>query len=109
MLLPHPGLSSRLTSRLLLAPFLLFLHFDRVPIATQNPNFLSLLAQNQQGADASSLPPAIRKRVQGLQGVQAEHAKIESEFQLEILALEKKVSPVEMSSRSAYDQAADLL
>lgn len=58
----------------------------------QNPNFLSLLAQNQQGAESGSLPPAIRKRVQGLQGVQAEHAKIESEFQLEILALEKKVS-----------------
>lgn len=55
----------------------------------QNPNLLSLLAAN----NAESVSPAIRKRVQGLKGVQAEHAKIESEFQLEILALEKKVRP----------------
>ena len=37
-----------------------------------------------------SLPAAVRSRISGLKGVQVEHAKIETEFQLEILALEKK-------------------
>ena len=40
----------------------------------------------------ASLPQAIRTRVEGLKGIQQQHAQIESEFQLEILALEKKVS-----------------
>ena len=39
-----------------------------------------------------SLPPAVRKRIDGLKGVQVKHAEIESEFQLAILELEKKVS-----------------
>jgi nucleosome assembly protein 1-like 1 len=38
-----------------------------------------------------SLPPAVRRRIDGLKGVQVEHAKIESEFQMAILMLEKKV------------------
>ncbi|WVQ68212.1 uncharacterized protein L199_006419 [Kwoniella botswanensis] len=37
-----------------------------------------------------SLPPAVRRRIDGLKGVQVEHAKIESEFQMAILELEKK-------------------
>lgn len=37
-----------------------------------------------------SLPPQVRKRVAGLKGVQKEHAKLEAEFQEEVLALEKK-------------------
>lgn len=44
------------------------------------------------------LPPAVQKRVEGLKGVQQEHAKVESELQLEILALEKKVGPFPWSS-----------
>lgn len=37
------------------------------------------------------LPKDVKKRVTGLKGIQQEHAKIENEFQLEILELEKKV------------------
>lgn len=37
-----------------------------------------------------SLPAPIRRRINGLKGVQAEHAKLEAKFQEEILALEKK-------------------
>ncbi len=37
-----------------------------------------------------SLPPSVRRRVPSLKGIQKEHAKIEGEFQEEILQLEKK-------------------
>ena len=37
-----------------------------------------------------SLPAPIRKRVTGLKGIQKDHAKLESEFQEEVLLLEKK-------------------
>jgi nucleosome assembly protein 1-like 1 len=37
-----------------------------------------------------SLDPAVRQRVDGLKGVQAEQSKFETEFQMEVLALEKK-------------------
>lgn len=37
-----------------------------------------------------SLAPPVRRRINGLKGVQAEHAKLEAKFQEEILALEKK-------------------
>lgn len=37
-----------------------------------------------------SLPAPVRRRVAGLKGVQKEHAKLESEFQEEVLELEKK-------------------
>jgi hypothetical protein len=40
----------------------------------------------------ASLPPVVKRRIEGLKGIQQEHAKIENEFQLEILELEKKVS-----------------
>ncbi len=36
------------------------------------------------------LPANVRKRVTGLKGVQAAHSKLESQFQEEVLALEKK-------------------
>lgn len=67
----------------------------------QNPDLFAALKQQYGLQTASgpggsspfldSLPPSVRKRVEGLKGVQQEHAKIESEFQLDILALEKKV------------------
>lgn len=41
-----------------------------------------------------SLPQAVRTRINGLKGVQVAHAKIETEFQLEILKLEKKASTI---------------
>lgn len=37
-----------------------------------------------------SLPPNIQRRVAGLKGVQKEHAKLEAQFQEEVLELEKK-------------------
>lgn len=37
-----------------------------------------------------SLPPSVRRRVAGLKGIQKEHAKLEGEFQDEVLQLEKK-------------------
>jgi nucleosome assembly protein 1-like 1 len=37
-----------------------------------------------------SLPPVVRKRVSGLKGIQKEHAKLETQFQEEVLELEKK-------------------
>ena len=37
-----------------------------------------------------SLPPAVRRRVAGLKGMQKEHSKLEAEFQDEVLQLEKK-------------------
>lgn len=37
-----------------------------------------------------SLPAPVRKRVDGLKGVQKEHAKLEAQFQEEVLELEKK-------------------
>jgi nucleosome assembly protein 1-like 1 len=37
-----------------------------------------------------SLPAPVRRRVAGLKGVQKEHAKLEAEFQEEVLELEKK-------------------
>lgn len=37
-----------------------------------------------------SLPAPVRRRVDGLKGIQKDHAKIEAEFQEEVLQLEKK-------------------
>lgn len=37
-----------------------------------------------------SLPENVRRRVSGLKGIQKDHAKLESEFQEEVLQLEKK-------------------
>jgi nucleosome assembly protein 1-like 1 len=37
-----------------------------------------------------SLPPPVRRRVDGLKGIQKDHAKLEAEFQEEVLQLEKK-------------------
>lgn len=38
-----------------------------------------------------TLTPEVKRRVEGLKGIQTDHAKIESEFQREMLELEKKV------------------
>ena len=37
-----------------------------------------------------SLPDEVRRRIEGLKGLNVEHQKVEAEFQREILALEKK-------------------
>ncbi|SGY13972.1 BQ5605_C010g06013 [Microbotryum silenes-dioicae] len=44
----------------------------------------------QSSGYIESLPLPVRRRITGLKGVQAEHSKIEAEFQREIFELEKK-------------------
>jgi nucleosome assembly protein 1-like 1 len=64
----------------------------------QNPALLALAQHKfdqligRSSGYIESLPPAVRRRIDGLKGVQVEHAKIESEFQMAILMLEKKAS-----------------
>ncbi|GMK59121.1 hypothetical protein CspeluHIS016_0701360 [Cutaneotrichosporon spelunceum] len=65
-------------------------------LLASNPALLAL-AQHKLGALVGrpsgyieSLPPAVRRRIDGLKGLQVEHSKIESEFQLAILEVEKK-------------------
>jgi nucleosome assembly protein 1-like 1 len=64
----------------------------------QNPALLSMVQGKlntlvgKPSGYIKSLPPAVKRRIEGLKGIQQEHAKIENEFQLEILELEKKVS-----------------
>ena len=61
-----------------------------------NPQLLNMIQGKLGGlvgkssGYVESLPVAIRKRVDGLKGVQVEHAKLEAKFQEEILQLEKK-------------------
>ncbi|GAM86769.1 hypothetical protein ANO11243_047890 [Dothideomycetidae sp. 11243] len=65
-------------------------------IFAQNPKLVSLMQNKLSGLVGKSsgyiesLPPAVRRRVAGLKGIQKEHAKLEAEFQEEVLALEKK-------------------
>ncbi|KAI5480200.1 nucleosome assembly protein 1-like 1 [Pseudohyphozyma bogoriensis] len=61
-----------------------------------NPAFASLVQGRlsslvgRSSGYIESLPAPVRRRITGLKGVQAEHAKIEAEFQKEIFELEKK-------------------
>ncbi|WVR07412.1 hypothetical protein IAU60_004453 [Kwoniella sp. DSM 27419] len=65
-------------------------------LLAQNPALLALAQSKlgdlvgQSSGYIESLPPAVRRRIDGLKGVQVEHSKIESEFQMAILELEKK-------------------
>lgn len=65
-------------------------------IFAQNPKLVQMI-QGRLGSligrssgYIESLPPAVRRRVAGLRGVQQEHSKLEDEFQKEVLELEKK-------------------
>lgn len=65
-------------------------------IFAQNPKIVSMI-QGKLGSLVGrssgyieSLPAPVRRRVAGLKGVQKEHAKLEGEFQEEVLQLEKK-------------------
>ena len=66
-------------------------------VTPQNPALLALAQQKfdqligQSSGYIESLPADVRRRIDGLKGVQVEHSKIESEFQMAILELEKKV------------------
>lgn len=62
----------------------------------QDPRILSMI-QGKLGSLVGrssgyieSLPASVRRRVAGLKGVQKEHAKLEAQFQEEVLELEKK-------------------
>lgn len=44
----------------------------------------------QSSGYVESLPKEVRRRVEGLKGVNVEHQKLEAQFQYEVLALEKK-------------------
>lgn len=44
-------------------------------------------------AEAPELPYAVRRRVEGLKGVQTEYIKLEKEYKKELLELDRKVSP----------------
>ncbi|CAD6575453.1 MAG: hypothetical protein ASARMPREDX12_007296 [Alectoria sarmentosa] len=65
-------------------------------IFAQNPKLVSMIQGKlgtlvgRSSGYVESLPAPVRRRVAGLKGVQKEHAKLESEFQEEVLQLEKK-------------------
>ena len=72
---------------------------DRVAAASafaQNPALVSMMEAKlgtlvgRPSGYIESLPAEVRRRVAGLKGVQKEHAKLESQFQEEVLELEKK-------------------
>ena len=72
---------------------------DRVAAASafaQNPALVSMMEAKlgtlvgRPSGYIESLPPDVRRRVAGLKGVQKEHAKLEAQFQEEVLELEKK-------------------
>jgi nucleosome assembly protein 1-like 1 len=65
-------------------------------IFAQNPQLVQMI-QGRLGSlvgrssgYVESLPAPVRRRVDGLKGLQKEHAKLEAEFQQEVLDLEKK-------------------
>ncbi|KAF2969811.1 hypothetical protein GQX73_g3737 [Xylaria multiplex] len=65
-------------------------------IFAQNPRLVQMI-QGRLGSLVGrssgyieSLPPAVRRRVAGLKGIQKDHSKLEAEFQEEVLQLEKK-------------------
>lgn len=65
-------------------------------IFAQNPKLVSMMQSKlsslvgRSSGYVESLPAPVRKRVAGLKGVQKEHAKLEAQFQEEVLELEKK-------------------
>jgi len=73
-------------------------NFDKESAAAllKNPALVNMIQSKLSGLVGQSsgyvenLPADVRKRVAGLKGVQKEHAKLESQFQEEVLQLEKK-------------------
>ncbi|KAL1969081.1 hypothetical protein VTN77DRAFT_915 [Rasamsonia byssochlamydoides] len=71
-------------------------HAAAASIFARNPGLVSMI-QGKLGSLVGrssgyieSLPSPVRRRVAGLKGIQKEHAKLEAEFQEEVLQLEKK-------------------
>lgn len=65
-------------------------------IFAQNPALVSMIEGKlgtlvgRSSGYVENLPAPVRRRVTGLKGIQKEHAKLEAEFQEEVLNLEKK-------------------
>lgn len=97
---PYPSSSLSIGSwDRLNADFLITEDLDRAAAASifaQNPKLVSMIQGKlgtlvgRSSGYVESLPAPVRRRVAGLKGVQKEHAKLESEFQEEVLQLEKK-------------------
>lgn len=73
--------------------------FDRAAAASifaSNPQLVSMIEGKlgrlvgRSSGYIESLPPNVRRRIDGLRGVQKEHSKLEAQFQEEVLQLEKK-------------------
>ena len=73
--------------------------FDRATAASlfvKNPALVSMMEAKlgslvgRSSGYIESLPAPVRRRVAGLKGIQKDHTKLETEFQEEVLALEKK-------------------
>ncbi|KAL1998358.1 hypothetical protein VTN02DRAFT_6348 [Thermoascus thermophilus] len=71
-------------------------HAAAASLFARNPGLVSMI-QGKLGSLVGrssgyieSLPAPVRRRVAGLKGIQKEHAKLEAEFQEEVLQLEKK-------------------
>ncbi|KAI8968999.1 hypothetical protein BDF20DRAFT_907825 [Mycotypha africana] len=54
----------------------------------------------------ANLPPAVKRRINGLKYLQSKHTELEAKFQMEILALEKKYLEL---YRPYYDKRADII
>ncbi|EXJ86482.1 nucleosome assembly protein 1-like 1 [Capronia epimyces CBS 606.96] len=65
-------------------------------IFAKNPALVSMMQEKlgslvgRSSGYVESLPSPVRRRVTGLKGIQKDHAKLEAEFQEEVLQLEKK-------------------
>ncbi|EXJ80275.1 nucleosome assembly protein 1-like 1 [Capronia coronata CBS 617.96] len=65
-------------------------------IFAKNPALVSMMQEKlgslvgRSSGYVESLPTPVRRRVTGLKGIQKDHAKLEAEFQEEVLQLEKK-------------------
>ena len=77
-----------------------------------NPQLLNMIQGKLGGlvgkssGYVESLPSPVRRRVDGLKGVQVEHAKLEARFQEEILLLEKKYLEL---YQPLYDRRAQIV
>ncbi|KAJ9197075.1 hypothetical protein DTO166G4_6810 [Paecilomyces variotii] len=71
-------------------------HAAAASIFAQNPGLVSMIQGRlgtlvgRSSGYIESLPTPVRRRVAGLKGIQKEHAKLEAQFQEEVLQLEKK-------------------
>ena len=71
-------------------------HATAASLFARNPGLVSMIQGKlgtlvgRSSGYIESLPVSVRRRVAGLKGIQKEHAKLEAQFQEEVLELEKK-------------------